>query len=132
MRAALYYGRQDLRLMSVAEPEPEAGEVKLRVRYNGICGSDLHEYYDGPITTRSTPHPLTGLKNPVIMAHELCGEVVALGAGIEDLAVRTSSRLNRPRAAVSACTADWASTTTVRCSRSRATTAAADWPSTPW
>ncbi len=85
MRAALYYGRQDLRLMSVAEPEPQAGEVKLRVRYNGICGSDLHEYYDGPVTTRSTPHPLTGVKNPVIMGHELCGEVVALGDGIEDL-----------------------------------------------
>src|SRR5256884_3472646 len=72
-------------------PEPEAGpgEVKLRVRYNGICGSDLLEYFDGPVTTRVTPHPLTGVKNPVIMGHELCGEVVALGAGIEDLAVGT-------------------------------------------
>jgi len=85
MRAAVYYGRQDLRLTSVPEPEPGPGEVKLRVRYNGICGSDLHEYYDGPITTRSTPHPLTGVQNPVIMGHELCGEVVALGEGIGDL-----------------------------------------------
>src|SRR5438046_6836353 len=89
MRAALYYGRQDLRLTSVPEPEPAPGEVKLRVLYNGICGSDLHEYFDGPVTTRNTPHPLTGVKNPVIMGHELCGEVVALGAGIEDLAVGT-------------------------------------------
>jgi (R,R)-butanediol dehydrogenase/meso-butanediol dehydrogenase/diacetyl reductase len=89
MRAALYYGRQDLRLTTVPEPAPGPGEVKLRVRYNGICGSDLLEYYDGPITTRSTPHPLTGVQNPVIMGHELCGEVVALGAGIEDLAVGT-------------------------------------------
>ena len=85
MRAALYYGRQDLRLTSVPEPEPGPGEVKLRVLYNGICGSDLLEYYDGPITTRSTPHPLTGVQNPVIMGHELCGEVVALGEGIGDL-----------------------------------------------
>src|SRR5438105_15268274 len=85
MRAALYYGRQDLRLTSVPEPQPGPGEVKLRVRYNGICGSDLLEYYDGPITTRSTPHPLTGVQNPVIMGHELCGEVVALGEGIDDL-----------------------------------------------
>src|SRR5256885_8347721 len=87
MRAALYHGRQDLRLTSVPEPEAGPGEVKLRVLYNGICGSDLLEYYDGPITTRSTPHPLTGVQNPVIMGHELCGEVVALGEGIEDLAV---------------------------------------------
>lgn len=86
MRAALYYGRQDLRLTSVPEPQPGPGEVKLRVRYNGICGSDLHEYYDGPITTRSTPHPLTGVQNPVILGHELCGEVVGLGEGVEDLA----------------------------------------------
>jgi (R,R)-butanediol dehydrogenase/meso-butanediol dehydrogenase/diacetyl reductase len=87
MRAAVYYGREDLRLEAVPEPEPGPGEVKLRVQYNGICGSDLHEYYDGPITTRTTPHPLTGVKNPVILGHELCGEVVALGSGVPDLAL---------------------------------------------
>src|SRR2546421_10818711 len=89
MRAALHQGRQDLRLSSVPELEPAPGAVKLRVLYNGICGSDLHEYFDGPVTTRNTPHPLTGVQNPVIMGHELCGEVVALGEGIEDLAVGT-------------------------------------------
>jgi (R,R)-butanediol dehydrogenase/meso-butanediol dehydrogenase/diacetyl reductase len=89
MRAALYFGRQDLRLMAVPEPEPGPGEVKLRVHYNGICGSDLLEYFDGPVTTRNTPHPLTGVQSPVIMGHELCGEVVALGAGVDDLAIGT-------------------------------------------
>ena len=85
MRAAVYHGRRDLRLESVPEPEAGAGDVKLRVLYNGICGSDLHEYYDGPVTTRTTPHPLTGVKNPVILGHELCGEVVSCGAAVEDL-----------------------------------------------
>jgi (R,R)-butanediol dehydrogenase/meso-butanediol dehydrogenase/diacetyl reductase len=85
MRAAVFHGRQDLRLEDVPEPRVGPGEVKLRVLYNGICGSDLHEYYDGPITTRDTPHPLTGVKNPVILGHELCGEVVEVGDGIEDL-----------------------------------------------
>jgi len=84
--AAVYYGPRDLRLEAVPEPEPGPGEVKLRVFFNGICGSDLHEYYDGPITTRTTPHPLTGVKNPVILGHELSGEVVSCGAGIHDLA----------------------------------------------
>jgi (R,R)-butanediol dehydrogenase / meso-butanediol dehydrogenase / diacetyl reductase len=87
MRAALYYGREDVRLTSVPEPRPAPGEIKLRVRYNGICGSDLLEYYDGPVTTRGTPHPLTGVQNPVIMGHELCGEVVALGEGVGDLGI---------------------------------------------
>jgi len=86
MRAAVFHGRADLRLEAVPEPEPGPSDVKLRVLYNGICGSDLHEYYDGPITTSSTPHPLTGVKNPVIFGHELCGEVVALGAEVRDLA----------------------------------------------
>ena len=92
MRAAVFYGPRDLRLESVAEPEPGPGDVKLRVIYNGICGSDLHEYYDGPITTRTTPHPLTGVKNPVILGHELCGEVVSCGRGSRGPGSRRSGR----------------------------------------
>ena len=87
MRAAMFYGREDLRLEEVPEPSAGAGEVKLRVQFNGICGSDLHEYYDGPITTRSSPHPLTGVKNPVILGHELSGVVVGVGDGVEDLEI---------------------------------------------
>jgi (R,R)-butanediol dehydrogenase / meso-butanediol dehydrogenase / diacetyl reductase len=87
MRAAVYHGRCDVRLEDVPEPKVRPGDVKLRVRYNGICGSDLHEYYDGPITTRpSEPHPLTGVKNPVILGHEFSGEVVEVGDGVADLA----------------------------------------------
>ena len=84
MRAAVFHGRRDLRLESVPEPVAGPGDVKLRVLYNGICGSDLLEYYDGPVTTRTTPHPLTGVKNPVILGHELCGEVVSVGGGVDD------------------------------------------------
>src|SRR4249920_431817 len=87
MRAAVFYGREDLRLEEVPEPTPGRDEVKLRVQYNGICGSDLHEYYDGPITTRRDPHPLTGVKNPVILGHELSGIVVGCGDGVEDLEI---------------------------------------------
>jgi (R,R)-butanediol dehydrogenase/meso-butanediol dehydrogenase/diacetyl reductase len=61
MYAAVYYGPRDLRLESVPEPSPSPGDVKLRVFFNGICGRDLLEYYDGPVTTRMTPHPLTGV-----------------------------------------------------------------------
>ena len=87
MRAAVFHGREDLRLEDIPEPHTGQGEVKLKVLYNGICGSDLHEYYHGPMTTRTTPHPLTGVKNPVVMGHELCGEVVEIGDGIEDLSI---------------------------------------------
>jgi (R,R)-butanediol dehydrogenase/meso-butanediol dehydrogenase/diacetyl reductase len=87
MRAAVFHGREDLRLEDIPEPRTGKGEVKLKTLYNGICGSDLHEYYHGPMTTRTTPHPLTGVKNPVVMGHEMCGEVVEIGEGIEDLSI---------------------------------------------
>jgi (R,R)-butanediol dehydrogenase/meso-butanediol dehydrogenase/diacetyl reductase len=83
VRAARYYGRGDLRLEEVPEPEAGPGDVKLRVLYAGICGSDLHEYYAGPIWTRADePHPATGVRNPVVLGHELCGEVVEVGRDV--------------------------------------------------
>jgi (R,R)-butanediol dehydrogenase/meso-butanediol dehydrogenase/diacetyl reductase len=84
MRAARYHGREDLRLETVAEPVTGEGDVKLRVLYAGICGSDLHEYYAGPVFTRADePHPFSGVKNPVILGHELCGEVIEVGPAVE-------------------------------------------------
>jgi len=81
MRAAVFHDRNDLRLEDVPEPSAGAGEVKLRVRYTGICGSDLHEYRHGPVFSSREPHPLTGAKLPVILGHELSGEVVEAPAG---------------------------------------------------
>jgi (R,R)-butanediol dehydrogenase/meso-butanediol dehydrogenase/diacetyl reductase len=85
MRAVMYHGREDVRIEDIPEPSPKTGEVKLRVLFNGICGSDLHEYYHGPIMTRTRAHPLTGVKNPVVLGHEFCGEVVEQGKGVDDL-----------------------------------------------
>ncbi len=87
MRAIRYHGREDVRLDDIAEPSPKPGEVKLRVLYNGICGSDLHEYYHGPMMTLTRPHPLTGVQNPAVLGHEFSGEVVELGKGVSDLKV---------------------------------------------
>jgi (R,R)-butanediol dehydrogenase/meso-butanediol dehydrogenase/diacetyl reductase len=83
MRAARYYGREDVRVDEVPEPSPGRHEVKLRVSFAGVCGSDLHEYYAGPIFTfADAPHPLTGVRNPAILGHELCGEVVDVGPDV--------------------------------------------------
>ena len=49
MRAAVYYGNHQLKIEDVPEPTAGAGQVKVRVSRNGICGTDLHEYFDGPI-----------------------------------------------------------------------------------
>jgi L-idonate 5-dehydrogenase len=47
MRAVRIHSKQDMRIEQVPSPEPDAGEVRLRVGYVGICGSDLHYYADG-------------------------------------------------------------------------------------
>ena len=52
MKAARYYGQGDIRIDDIPEPTPGPGQVQIAVDWCGICGSDLHEYYDGPITTR--------------------------------------------------------------------------------
>lgn len=82
MRAAVYYGPNKLDVADVPEPEPTPGTVKVRVGYNGICGTDLHEYYAGPIFVPTSPHPLTGRELPLTMGHEFSGTITAVGDGV--------------------------------------------------
>jgi len=50
MKAAVWYGKKDVRVENVPEPPaPGPKEVKMKVHWCGICGSDLHEYDAGPI-----------------------------------------------------------------------------------
>lgn len=83
MRAAVYHDRERVTIEDVPEPSPGEGEVKIKVSRNGICGTDLHEYYDGPIfIPPSAPHPLTGRSMPLVLGHEFSGTVVGLGPGV--------------------------------------------------
>lgn len=87
MRAAVYYGNHKVEIEDVPEPNPGPGQVKIRVSRNGICGTDLHEFYDGPIfIPPSDPHPLTNKAMPLILGHEFSGTVTAVGAGVDDVA----------------------------------------------
>jgi (R,R)-butanediol dehydrogenase / meso-butanediol dehydrogenase / diacetyl reductase len=86
MRAAVYYGNHKLEVEDIPEPTTGDGQVKVRVSRNGICGTDLHEYYDGPIfISPSVPHPLTGKAMPVVIGHEFSGVVTEVGAGVDDV-----------------------------------------------
>lgn len=87
MKAAVYYGRKDLRLEEIQEPKTHDETVKIRVHWCGICGSDLHEYLAGPISTPlpGNPHPLSKDSIPVILGHEFSGEVVEVGNGVEGI-----------------------------------------------
>lgn len=77
MKAAMFYGGHDIRVEEVPDPTPGPGEVVVRVKAAGICGSDLHGYRI----------PDAGARAPGMRGHELAGEVAALGDGVTGLAV---------------------------------------------
>ena len=66
-----------LEIKEMPTPEAGKGEVLLRVRAAGICGSDMHIYHG--------TNPLA--KYPRIIGHEFAGEIAALGEGVEGFSV---------------------------------------------
>jgi len=80
MKAAVHYGPRDIRVEEVEDPVIGPGEVLLRIRACGICGSDIHEYKLGLYPELGAP---VGVGK--IMGHEYSGEVAALGQGVEGL-----------------------------------------------
>jgi L-iditol 2-dehydrogenase len=73
MKAAVFYEQEDLRLEDVPEPEAGPDEIVVRVLACGFCGSDI-EYYYG-----KSPLGTPDGKGPLVLGHELCGEIVQAG-----------------------------------------------------
>jgi threonine 3-dehydrogenase len=69
-------------LGDVPEPTPGPGQILLRVIAASVCGTDVH-LYDWNPWAASRVHP------PQIVGHELCGEVIAHGAGVSLPAIGT-------------------------------------------
>lgn len=83
MKAALWYNKKDIRVEEIEEPKVTKGNVKIKVKWCGICGSDLHEYLGGPIFIPvGQPHSLSGNVAPVVLGHEFSGEIVEVGEGV--------------------------------------------------
>lgn len=73
MRAAVYYGKENIRVRDWPAPEPAEGEVVVRVRYTGICGTDMAIY--------AGAHPRAVA--PLVPGHEIFGRVEALGSSTD-------------------------------------------------
>jgi (R,R)-butanediol dehydrogenase/meso-butanediol dehydrogenase/diacetyl reductase len=88
MKAARFHARKDIRIEDIPEPELRAGAVKIDVAWCGICGTDLHEYLEGPIFCPAPghPHPLSHEESPVTLGHEFSGTVSEVGQGVTGLA----------------------------------------------
>jgi len=71
MKAALFYGgKRDIRIENIDIPPLSKGDVLIKVKACGICGSDARSYFNG-VKKR--------YKIPVILGHEVIGEVVEAG-----------------------------------------------------
>ena len=92
MRAARWHGEKDIRIEEIDTPTAGPGQVLIDVAWCGICGTDLHEYLEGPIfiPPHGHPHPISGDSAPVTLGHEMSGTVAALGEGVTDLEVGQS------------------------------------------
>lgn len=89
MRALRFHAAKDLRIEDIEDPpqRPPAGQVVIRNRFVGICGTDLHEYSYGPIfIPAEAPHPFTKAKAPQVLGHEFGGVVEAVGDGVTAVA----------------------------------------------
>jgi L-idonate 5-dehydrogenase len=75
MRALVIHSAQDLRLENCELPAMGARELRVRVAFGGICGSDLHYYQHGGFGT-------VRLKQPMALGHEVSGVVEAMGAEV--------------------------------------------------
>lgn len=66
-------GFGNLEIVDVEEPKPGKDQVKILVKYSGICGTDLHTY-EGHYK----------VKAPVILGHEFSGEIVEVGENVTE------------------------------------------------
>ncbi|KAF2673289.1 GroES-like protein [Microthyrium microscopicum] len=82
MKAIRFHGRKDLRLDEIPIPELKSDDIKIKPAYVGICGTDLHEYEDGPIVIPSTSHRVTGEQLPLTLGHEFSGVVYEVGSAV--------------------------------------------------
>jgi L-iditol 2-dehydrogenase len=73
MRAARFYAPGDIRLEEVAEPTSGRGDVVIRVRNCSTCGTDV----------KISRHGHHHIVPPRTMGHEIAGEIVEIGAGVD-------------------------------------------------
>ena len=74
MKAAVYFQKNDVRVIDVPMPECGANDVRIKIAYCGVCGTDLHIYHgDGG----AAPVP-----EGTIIGHEFSGVVDAIGCNV--------------------------------------------------
>ncbi|MBT4160604.1 MAG: zinc-binding dehydrogenase [Gammaproteobacteria bacterium] len=82
MKAAVFHGPRDVRFEDIAKPDLEDGDILLRVKACGICGSDLHTYRHGMFLQLGNP-----IESGRILGHEFSGEVAEISGDVQGIKV---------------------------------------------
>ncbi len=82
MKAAILYGRGDVRIEQIDVPRPGPGEVVLRTRVALTCGTDVKVFRRG--------YHARMIRPPSVFGHEVSGTVEELGDGVQGLACGTT------------------------------------------
>ena len=86
MKAARWYAAKDIRVEETSIPTPQDNQVKIAVMFTGICGSDLHEYSDGPqLIPVDKPYSLNGHQGTTTLGHEFSGVVEEVGKNVKNV-----------------------------------------------
>ncbi len=86
MKAARWHAAKDIRVEETTIPSPNDNQVKIAVKFTGICGSDLHEYTHGPqLIPVDKPYPLNGHQGTTTLGHEFSGVVEAVGKNVKNI-----------------------------------------------
>jgi len=93
IRTLVFDGPRRFRIEERPLPHPLPGEVRIRIAFVGICGSDLHGY------TGESGRRTAGM----VMGHEASGWIEALGPGVSDIAVGTPVTFNPALACDGGC-----------------------------
>ncbi|KIW62215.1 chlorophyll synthesis pathway protein BchC [Phialophora macrospora] len=96
IQAVRFYGKGDVRLDTIPALKCGPDEVRVKVAYCGICGTDVHEYLGGPIfpPQAGSTNPHTGVSLPVVLGHEFSGTVVEIGSNVTGVHVGQNVAVN--------------------------------------
>jgi L-idonate 5-dehydrogenase len=90
MKAVVIHQAMDLRVEERANEKLGTGQIEVAIKRGGICGSDLHYYKHGGFGT-------IRLMEPMVLGHEVAGEVTKLGAGVTSVKVGDIVAVNPSR-----------------------------------
>ncbi len=92
MLGAVFLGNRRIEIRRFPDPTPGPGEVVIRMKASGMCGSDL-KFYRSPPGEAQKALGLGGDAEPFIAGHEPCGVIEARGPGVSERETPTGQRV---------------------------------------